>query len=111
MEEPSEWLPALGAFARRRTDVRLFHLFDREEWTLGFKDAAVFYSPEGGAELAVDPMGARAAFAEVVEEYVNEVRSGVVRWGGRYVPVGTDRAMEDAIRRAILDSMAEGTWA
>lgn len=111
MEEPSGWLPALGAFARRRADVRLFHLFDREEWQLGFKDAAIFYSPEGGAELAVDPVGARAAFSEVVEEYVTEVRKGVVRWGGRYVPVGTDRAMEDAIRRAILDGMAEGTWA
>lgn len=111
MEEPSGWLPALAAFAKRRTDVRFFHLFDREEWTLGFKDAAIFYSPEGGADLAVDPVGAREAFAEVVEEYVTEVRSGVVRWGGRYVAVGTDKAIEDAIRRAILDGMSEGKWA
>ncbi|TNE89219.1 MAG: DUF58 domain-containing protein [Deltaproteobacteria bacterium] len=111
MEEPSEWLPAMSAFARRKTDVRLFHLFDRGEWTLDFKDAALFYSPEGGEDLAVDPGGAREAFAEVVDDYVSEVRSGIVRFGGRYVPVGTDVPLEDAIRRAILDGVAEGTWA
>ena len=75
------------------------------------RDGGRHPAPEGGQELAVDPVGAREAFAEVVAEYVAEVRGGVVRWGGRYVPVGTDKAMEDAIRRAILDGMAEGSWA
>jgi uncharacterized protein (DUF58 family) len=111
MEEPSEWLGALSAFARRRTDLRLFHLFDRGEWRLEFRDAAVFYSPEGGAELAVDPGGARQAFAEVVEEYVSEVRSGVVRRGGTYLSVSTALPIEDAIRRAVVGgTSAEVAW-
>jgi uncharacterized protein (DUF58 family) len=108
MEEPGRWLPALGAFARRGTDLRLFHLYDRREWTMDFDHPALFFSPEGGEELAVDPDGAAGAFREVVQEYVNEVRSGVVRFGGRYLPVRTDLAMERVLRSAILDEPANG---
>lgn len=103
MEEPGRWLPALGAFARRGADLRLFHVFDRREWTMDFSQPALFYSPEGGEELAVDPSGAAAAFAEVVEEYVREVKSGVVRFGGRYLPVATDLPLEQVLQAAILD--------
>jgi len=112
MEDPSSWLPALGAFARRGTDLRFLHLFDRGEWTLDFGAPAMFFSPEGGEDLAVDPAGARPAFNEVVDEYVAEVRSGVVRWGGTYLLVPTDRPMEQVIRRVVLGhtDSPEVTW-
>lgn len=103
MEEPSRWLPALGAFARRGADLRLFHLYDRREWTMDFDRPALFFSPEGGEPLAVDPSGAASAFAEVAREYVNEVRSGVVRFGGRYLPVPTDLPLEQVLQAAITD--------
>jgi uncharacterized protein (DUF58 family) len=103
MEEPSEWLPALSAFAKRGTDLRFFHVHDPGEWSLAFDQPAVFFSPEDGAELAVDPGGAQAAFAEVVAEYVAEVERGVVRFGGRYLPVATDRPLDEVIRAAVLD--------
>jgi uncharacterized protein (DUF58 family) len=102
MEEPARWLPALSAFARRGTDLRFFHLYDRGEWSLSFRQPSLFFSPEGGDPLAVDPGGARSAFEEVVDEYVEEVRGGVVRWGGQYLLVPTDRPMEQVIRRAVL---------
>ena len=102
MEEPGNWLPALGAFARRGTDMRFFHLFERGAWSLDFSHPSQCYSPAGGDALAVDPGGARAAFAEVVDEYVHDVRGGVVRWGGQYLLVPTDRPMEQVIRRAVL---------
>ncbi len=110
MEEPENWLPALAALARRKTDFRMFHLHDPAEWALEFRQPALFYSPEGGAPISVDPQGAREAFAEVVAEYKAEVRSGVVRWGGRYIPVRTDRPLEEVLRAAILDAR-EGAWA
>ncbi|MEZ4241507.1 MAG: DUF58 domain-containing protein, partial [Myxococcota bacterium] len=62
MEDPSRWLPALGAFAKRGADLRLFHVFDRREWTMAFDQPALFYSPEGGDDLAVDQSGAAKAF-------------------------------------------------
>lgn len=104
MEEPSLWLPALGAFARRGADVRVFHLFDSREWALAFDRPALFYSPEGGVELAVDPNGAQRAFSDVVDAYTVEVREGVVRWGGTHVLVPTDQPMDLAIRTAIRAS-------
>ncbi len=102
MEDPQAWLPALGAFARRGADLRFLHLFDRQEWHLDFSAPALFFSPEGGDDLAVDPAGAREVFEEVVDEYVSEVRAGVVRWGGRYLLAPTDRPMEQVLRRAVL---------
>jgi len=101
MEEPSRWLPALGAFARRKADLRLFHVHDPREWRLDFDRPSVFYSPEGGAELPVDPAGAKAAFAEVVADYVHEVKRGVTRWGGTYLRVPTDRPLETVLGAAI----------
>lgn len=98
MEEPSTWLPSLGAFARRGSDLRLFHLYDRGEWGLRFPGALQLYSPEGGGELAVDPDGAREAFAEVVKDYVAEVRRGIVGWGGLHHLCPTDRPLEDVLR-------------
>ncbi len=103
MEEPGVWLPALAAFARRGSDLRFFHVFDRREWRLDFRGPALFFSPEGGDSLAVDPNGAQSAFAEVVEEYVAEVKGGVVRWGGRYLPVPTDLPIEAVLQAAVLD--------
>ena len=104
MEEPEQWLGALSVFARRRTDLRFFHLFDRGEMDLQFRNPALFFSPEGGADLAVDPVGAKAAFHEVVQEYLDEVRQGVTRFGGQYMAVGTDRALEETIRTAVLSA-------
>jgi hypothetical protein len=103
MEEPSTWLPGLQAFARRGADLRLFHVFDRREWRLDFDRPSLFYSPEGGDPLAVDPVGAAGAFREVVAEYVQEVRTGVVAAGGRWLPVPTDLPMEQVVRSAVLD--------
>ena len=104
MEEPSSWLPALSAFARRKADLRFFHLYDGREWRLDLRDPSRFYSPEGGEELPVDPGGARQAFQEVVKEYVAEVKGDVVRWGGRYIPVDTSAPVEETLRRALVDS-------
>jgi uncharacterized protein (DUF58 family) len=101
MEEPSRWLPALGGFARQRTDLNFFHLYDTGEFALDFSRPALFFSPEGGEELAVDPVGALEAFTEVSEEYIAEVESGVVKWGGRYMRVDTKRPLEAALRELV----------
>lgn len=101
MEEPKSWLPALGAFSRRGADLTFVHLYDRAEWALAFAEPAVLFSPEGGDGLAVDPVGARATFTEVANEYVNEVKAGVVRFGGRYFQTPTDGPLDDVLRKII----------
>ncbi len=112
MEEPERWLPTLAAFARRGADLRFFHLFDRAEWRLDFDQPSLFFSPEGGEAIAVDPPGARAAFEEVADEYVAEVERGVVKVGGRYLPIATDVPLERVLRVSILDEhLRVNRWA
>lgn len=102
MEEPGDWMPSLTAFGRRGADLRFLHLFDPGEYTLDHDQAVLFYSPEGGDDLAVDPVGARDAFAEVVGEYVDEVRGGVIRAGGRYLSASTGESLETLLRRLLV---------
>jgi uncharacterized protein (DUF58 family) len=101
MEEPSSWMPALAAFAHRGTDLRLLHLFDRRELQLDYGNSAVFYSPEGGEAVPIDPAGTREAFREVVRTYLDEVRAGVVRVGGQYLQVATDRPLEEVFHAVV----------
>lgn len=101
MEEPSAWLPALQAFARRGADLRFVHVWDRGELTLDGASPALFYSPEGGEDLAIDPVGARAELAEVVEGWLSEVRDGVVAAGGRYVAAPSDRGLVPVMLRLV----------
>jgi uncharacterized protein (DUF58 family) len=111
MEEPAKWTPALAAFARRGADFAFLHLHDEREWALDFSQPTVFFSPEGGEEIPVDPAGARGAFEDVVREYVAEVRAGVIRWGGRYLDVPTTAPMEGVLRTLILGEVVAKSWA
>lgn len=101
MEEPAEWLPAIAAFARRRTDLRFVHVFDPREWSLEIDQPARLYSPEGGDDLAVDPQAARSALQDVAREYVEEVRAGIAKWGGVYVPAPLHGGIEGIVQRVI----------
>lgn len=111
MEEPSSWLPSLAAFSRRGADLRFLHLFDPGEWSMRFNAPTLFFSPEGGDAIPVDPVGAQAAFGEVVDEYVTEVRGGVVKWGGQYLQVSSGAPMVDAVRRVVLGAASDSVTA
>lgn len=102
MEEPAAWLPSLRAFGRRGADLRFVHVYDPAELRLEqHEGAALFYSPEGGPALAVDPAGIRQAFGEVVAAFFHEVHQGVTRAGGQYVPCPVDRPLETVARRLL----------
>lgn len=101
MEEPAHWLPALGTFGRRHSDLRFVHLYDPAELTLSGATSALYYSPEGGDVLALDPKGAQEDFREVVAGYLHEVRHGVVAARGQYIQAPTDRAMERVVRQIV----------
>jgi uncharacterized protein (DUF58 family) len=106
MEEPEQWLPSLGAFVRRGTDLRFVHMYDPDEMRMAFPRSALFFSPEGGEALAVDPVGAQEAFAEVVRAYLDEVRGGVIRFGGQYIQAATDKPMEELFHAIISGATA-----
>ena len=152
MEPVASWGPALDTLAERRCDVRLMHIYDRQEWTLrpvepgdrpasfeedlsldaarrgfwshidaafrrssrearatgspvvalrtlgaglraamatgvrplgtgavGTLDAGLFYSPEGGLPLDIDPAEIAPSLEAVVGEYLEEIRTWLAR--------------------------------
>ena len=101
MEEPSQWIPTLAAFSKRRADVRFMHIRDSRDWSCSFSQPANFYSPEGGEVLAVDPVAARVAFAAVAQEFQDEIREGVARWGAQYIDTPTDMSLLMPLQKAL----------
>ncbi len=101
MEEPATWGPALAALARRQVDLRVVHLYDRQEWGLDYREAVRFRSPEGGPALPLDPAGARDAMAEVVDGYLAEVRGFLGRNHALHLLVPTDAPLELTLARII----------
>lgn len=99
MEEPATFAGGFAHLARNRADLRVIHLHDRREWELDYKDAARFYSPEGGAELPVDPAGVRDAFAGVVREYVAEVKAILAPHRAWLLATPTDTPLETVLTR------------
>ena len=94
MEEPAGWGASLAALTRKRVDLRAFHVWDPAELELRYGAPLRLRSPETGAEIPVDPTAARTAFAGVVQEYFDEVRSAVHARRGRWyaVPADADQA-------------------
>lgn len=106
MEEPAGWIPSLSALARRRTDLVAFHVLDRQELSLDYDQPIVFYSPEGGGDLVVDPVTAAPDFAAVVSEFLGEVRGAVVSHRGRYYPAWTDTPLDRVMRPMIAGTLS-----
>ncbi len=101
MEEPQGWVPELSALRRRKTDVAALHVMDRRELDLDFEDPALFFSPEGGDALPLDPVGAREEFLVVKQQWMDEVRGGLVQHGARYAEAWTDAPLEQLLRRVV----------
>jgi uncharacterized protein (DUF58 family) len=100
-EEPSAWLPTLGGFGSRGTEVVHLQLYDPREWSLLDGSAVRLYSPEGGDPIAIDCGAIRDEFTQVVSEFVAEVRAGVQRAGGRHILTSVLDGVVAPIQRAI----------
>lgn len=109
MEEPEGWMPSLAALSRRRTDLAVFHVMDRRELTLDYERPALYFSPEGGEALPIDPAGAAPELRAVLNAWLVELRGGLAEHRGRYYPSWTDLPLHAALapmitgRRAMPD--------
>ncbi len=101
MEEPGEWTEELAAFGRRGTDLVGFHVMDRQEMSLDFQEPSLLYSPEGGADISLDPVGAQGEFLAIAAAWREEVRGAFVRQGGRAYEAWSDRPLHEVLRRMI----------
>ena len=98
MEEPSTWSPAIHALCQRGVDVRVLHVYDSSEWGMDYTNALRLYSPEGGDELAVEPMAAREQLGQVVADYLDEVRAALSRGKAAHYLHAADADLDTALR-------------
>lgn len=98
MEEPGDWSPSLLALAKRRCDLAAFHVVDRQEMELDFDQPALFFSPEGGEPLQIDPQGAQREFAEVRDAWLLEVERSLRGHRARYYPCLIERGLDAPLR-------------
>jgi hypothetical protein len=108
MEEPGGWGPQLAALLRRQADLRIAHIYDRQEWALDFRSSARFFSPEGGQHMPIDPGSIRESFTEIVDEYLAEVRQWLGRNQAVHVMVPSDAPLEQPIGRLLSGVMSGG---
>ena len=108
MEEPKQWGPQLAALVRRQADLRVAHVYDPQEWEMNYKGSALFFSPEGGDALPIDPGAVREAFTGVVAEYLQEVRQWLGRNRALHIMVPTDAPLEQPIGRLLQGALTGG---
>ncbi len=78
----------LGAFIRNllpaRNEVVVFHLMGKQELTLDFGGITTFQDAETGQQIETDTRQVRAEYQKKAEEFVQESRNQILKWGARY---------------------------
>ncbi len=97
MEPPDVWAGALDALVQRRADVRAFQVYDARETGLDWALPLRLYSPEGGADQALDPAAMRPLVQEEAARFFGEVRGELRRRRGVHVLVEARGSLVDAI--------------
>ena len=101
MEDVAGWAPAMDALGRRRSDLRVVHLYDPAEMELRFSHPRMFFSPEGGDAMPLDPLAAQGPFKEVVRGYRDEIRAVMARQRAVYLAAGSDRPLAEVLGRLV----------
>lgn len=75
MEPVDTWGPALDALGERRCDVRLIHVYDRQEWTLRPFEGADDTQPPGLDPFAAERSGFLRRLQDVLQQSAREARA------------------------------------
>lgn len=73
-DEPDEVIRGLHHFRHRRHEVIVFHVFDKAELELPFKDTIAFHDLETDERIQIDPAYIRDAYLEQIREFTETYR-------------------------------------
>jgi uncharacterized protein (DUF58 family) len=79
-----------GRLQYRGHEVMVFHILDKDEIELPFKDLILFRDIEGSEELFAEPWAFRKAYQAAMEEFIAKMRDACGRRGIDYSLVRTD---------------------
>ncbi|MCE5302709.1 MAG: DUF58 domain-containing protein [Planctomycetaceae bacterium] len=73
-DHPDEVIRALHHFRHRRHEVIVFHVFDRAELELPFRDPVALRDLETGQRVEIDPAYVRDSYAAQITEFIDRYR-------------------------------------
>ncbi|MCS7305320.1 MAG: DUF58 domain-containing protein [Thermoguttaceae bacterium] len=73
-DDPEEVMRGLHHFRHRRHEVIVFHVFDKAELELPFKDTIAFHDLETDERIQIDPAYIREAYLEQIREFTETYR-------------------------------------
>ena len=73
-DDPEEVMRGLHHFRHRRHEVIVFHVFDKAELELPFKDTIAFHDLETDERIQIDPAYVREAYLEQIRQFTETYR-------------------------------------
>ena len=84
---------ALGKIQYKGHEVLLFHVLDRDELELPFKDSVIFKDIEGDEEIFAEPWAFRKAYADAMKVFMDDVQTRCRYCGIDYTQMTTDEEL------------------
>ena len=89
--------PALSHFRRKKHDVIVYQILDRQEIDFSFRDATAFVDLETGERIVTNPKDVRASYQQAVERFLSQCREACAGLGVEHVLALTDQPPVDII--------------
>lgn len=90
---------ALAHFRRRKHDVVLFHVLDRNEVEFPFRESGAFKDPESGEVILTNPTEVRSAYQKALSDFLYSARQICASLDVDYTPAVTDGDLLPFVRR------------
>lgn len=97
LDEPKEILNSLKKFYYKKNEVIVFHILDPVEKDFNFKNDSIFVDMETREELTTQPIQIQKAYVMEMQKYLNELKSGCIKYGFDYNLVETTSSYDNAL--------------
>jgi len=97
MDDPEDVLMGLKHFRHRQHEVIVFHVLDRMEVDLDYRDEVEFIDLESGKRMRAEPAFLREGYAKAVEEWIAMMSKGCKEHQIDYNLVMTDTPFDAAL--------------
>ena len=104
-DDPQAVMQALGHFRYRKHEVVVFHVFDKAEIELPFRDTTTFLDMETGERLQIDPSYVREDYCRQMTEMIDGYRRSCADWNIEYVMTDTSVPYDFMLSRYLSKRM------
>jgi uncharacterized protein (DUF58 family) len=97
MDNPQDVLMGLKHFRHRHHEVIVFHVVDRRELNLDYRDEVEFEDMETGKKLRVEPAFLKSHYSDVVQQWIDNLSRGCREHQIDYNLLLTDTPFDQAL--------------